>query len=98
MSKANQHHPFQATVASLANQNVSRLMERARLANRLAKRAEGRARRLLYGAKVDALLAIQSRFPERVQVDEDPSLPPFVVVRVSNAPFALHAPRALFSM
>jgi hypothetical protein len=96
MSKATQHFPFRATVASLAEQNAHRLMDRARLANRLAKRAEGRARWLLYGAKVVALLAIRSRFPERVQVDEDPSLPRFVVVRVSDAPFALHAPRGQF--
>lgn len=84
--------PFAEIVGAVAERNAGTLMARARLANRLAKTSEGRARRLAYAVKTGALVALKNRFPERVAIDLDPMLPSFVVVSVPTARFGLHAP------
>jgi hypothetical protein len=86
-------HPFVEIVGAVAERNASTLMARARLANRIAKACStGPSRRLAYGVKVDALLALRDRFPQYVAVDRDPMLPKFVLVRVTRTGFTLHAP------
>jgi len=82
--------------------NAQRLMERAALANRLAKSAtQGDARRRAYRVKTDALHSLSRRFPKRVQVERDPVIPSFVVVLyrddASRTRFGLHAPAAEFA-
>lgn len=89
--------PFAEIVGAVAERNAGALMARARLANRLAKSSERRARRLAYAVKVGALLALRDRFPERVAVDRDPMLPAFVVVKVAASRFGLHAPVERFA-
>lgn len=88
--------PFTGIVDGVAERNAATLMARARLANRIAKTSEGRGRRLAYGVKTGALQALHARFPDRVELAVDPVIPKFVLVRVPELRFGLHAPADRF--
>lgn len=76
-------------------ENSARLMERARLANRLAKSLGGRSRIKAYRIKHRALVALTIRFPERVNISRDRRLPEFAVVTSLVDRCGLHAPSAV---
>lgn len=71
-------------------------MNRARLANKLAKSLRGQSRQSAYAIKHRALLELRLRFPRRVQLIDDSDAPHLVIVNVPNHHFALHAPAQLF--
>lgn len=89
--------PFEFIVKSLAAENASRLISRARTANRLAKSLHGRSRQNAYAVKHDALLGLHRRFPRRVELVSDHRAPHLVVVTVPQHHFGLHAPAQLFN-
>lgn len=71
-------------------------MDRAKIANRLAKSVEGRWRRAAYDVKHEALAALTERFPSDVHVVEDSANPLFVLVTVDHTRFGLHVPEEVF--
>lgn len=87
---------FNSILSRVAAQNASRLMERASVANRLAKTAGGRARTRVYRVKTDALVNLSKNFPEQIFISYDPRTPQFVLVRNVRARFGLHAPAQHF--
>jgi hypothetical protein len=91
--KHNFRPTFRTILTQLEVDNSSRLMERARLANRLAKSLEGRSRSKAYRVKHRALRALASSFPNRVCIHHDPRLPEFLVVESLTNRCGLHAPR-----
>ena len=100
MKRQNGNAPtFERLLAQTAPDNAGRLMHRARMANRLAKTVRSsRARTLAYQVKTDALVALRTRFPDRVTLRTDVRQPSMVVVAVPAARFGLHAPRENFAM
>lgn len=76
--------------------NSVRLMERARLANRIAKMVKGRSRTKAYQVKHRALIALAARLPRSVEIKPDPSLPEFVIVNALDG-HGLHLPRITLS-
>ena len=87
---------FTSILGRVAAQNASRLMERASIANRLAKTAAGRARSRAYRVKTDALVNLSKSFPEQIFISYDPRTPRFVLVRNVRSRFGLHAPAEHF--
>jgi hypothetical protein len=85
-------YTFKTILRQLAPENMNRLMERARLANRLAKISRNRARSIAYDVKAEALTALSRHFPEKVRFKMDPYLPSFMVVFIVEAKFGLHTP------
>jgi hypothetical protein len=73
-------------------------MERARIANRLAKMVNGQARDQAYRVKTAALVTLSERFPERVNLSYDPETPAYLIVRVAETQFGLHAPVSKFNL
>ena len=91
--KHNGRRTFRTILTHLEADNSSRLMERAGLANRLAKSVEGRSRSKAYRVKHSALKALASRFPDRVRISNDPRQPEFLVVNSLTTLRGLHAPK-----
>lgn len=87
---------FRNILTHVGSSNASRLMGRARLANKLAKSLRGQPRLRAYSLKSLALLELTARFPEQVQVLDDRSSPRFVLVSARQGRFGLHAPARLF--
>jgi hypothetical protein len=94
--KHNSRRTFRTILTDLEAANTTRLMERARLANRLAKSVAGRPRSNAYRVKHSALRALTSRLPDRVQISRDPSQPEFVVVSSLITLRGLHVPKEVF--
>lgn len=93
---------FNQILTRLEAQNAERLLEKARVANRLAKSASGsRARRRAYSVKLDALLNLRRRFPARISITTDPRIPSFVIVEYASpntgVRSGLHAPASEFA-
>src|SRR5437016_622571 len=94
----NRNNIFRDLLGDVESENAARLMQRAQVANRLAKSLRGRARSHLYSIKSDALLALQRSFPDRVKVRLDwRCAGAFVLVEMRTRRFRLHAPASLFS-
>ena len=87
---------FRSIVETAAIKNQESLMMRARIATRLAKSLKGHARDHLYRVKVELLLALSIRFPNRVTITADPRLPGFVLIALLPSPLGLHAPAEVF--
>lgn len=83
---------FSEILNNSAQKNSERLMKKARLANRLAKRASGKNRRQAYQVKADALVSLVRTLPHKVNILNDIKLPDFVVVELKNAASGLHLP------
>lgn len=88
---------FSSILDSVASANSMKLMERARLANRIAKSLRGEARVRAYAVKHGSLLVLKAKFPDRVRVVNDFNTPQFVVVESKTVRFGLHAPEELFA-
>ena len=91
----NQHQrpTFRSILNSVASQNAQRLMDKARLANRVAKSAmTGSTRIAAYNVKTQALLALNRQFPTHIKVTPDPRYGTyFVLVENTSVRFGLHA-------
>ena len=77
---------FNQLCAKAEKENSEKLMRKARLANRLAKRSRGRNKKSAYRVKADALATLVHRMPTRVNVHEDFYLRDFVVVELKKIP------------
>ena len=84
---------FSIVLQKAERQNRNSLMQKAFLANRIAKTVKGFSRKNSYTVKAKALNAIIEKFPNEVEVREDSSLPEMVVVSVLHTNFGLHTPR-----
>lgn len=78
--------------------NSQRLMAKARLANRLAKKSRGANRQTAYRIKATALCSLVKRLPHHVRVFKDIKLTDFVIVELNREPSGLHLPFANLSL
>ncbi len=83
---------FNQICAKAEKDNSEKLMSKARLANRLAKRSRGNQRQTAYSVKSGALASLVSKMPARVDVRKDIILTDFVVVELKNTNVGLHFP------
>jgi len=74
--------------------NSERLMKKARLANRLAKRSRGTNRQIAYRVKSTVLCSLVKNLPDRIRVSKDIKLTDFVVVELKTEMSGLHLPAA----
>lgn len=88
--------PFKAILEQVEAGNCERIMERARLANRLAKSVEGSSRYRAYAVKHRALKALALGFPHRVYVSRDQMRPHLLIVGSLTRAWGLHAPDQVF--
>jgi hypothetical protein len=86
------HQTFRTILSEVAPENASKLMGRARTANKLAKSFHGRSRARAYAVKSGALLRLATTFPDQVRIVIDLNTPRFVVVQAPAARFGLHVP------
>ena len=84
---------FSNILEKAARKNRNALMQKAFVANRMAKVARGASRIGSYAVKSKALNAIIDKFPNEVEIGYDPTFPEMVVVSVLKTKFGLHAPR-----
>ena len=87
---------FRAILDHVEAENSERIMERARLANRLAKMVEGRPRYKAYGVKHRALKALAISMPHRVNISRDRVRPHLFVVNCVKIAWGLHTPYEVF--
>lgn len=85
---------FNQILAKAEKDNSERLMKKARLANRLAKKSRGGQRQTAYAVKSGALGSLVHKMPARVDVRKDIILTDFVVVELKNTNVGLHFPIA----
>ncbi len=83
---------FNQICAKAEKDNSEKLMSKARLANRLAKRSRGNQRQTAYAVKSDALASLVHKMPARIDVRKDIILTDFVVVELKNTNVGLHFP------
>lgn len=83
---------FNEILAKTEKDNSEKLMSKARLANRLAKRSRGQQRQAAYTVKSNALGSLVKKMPARVDVRLDIILTDFVVVELKNTNVGLHFP------
>ena len=96
--KRERRQTFRDILAEVGKANAQQLMNRAWIANRIAKTAQtGRARVFAYRVKTDALVMLDKRFAEAVTVSPDSRCGSrFVLVKVRHSNFGLHAPASRF--
>jgi hypothetical protein len=87
---------FRTILDQVDAENCERIMERARLANRLAKSVEGSSRRRAYAVKHGALKALALGFSHRVYISRDHMRPHLLVVICLTRAWGLHAPEEVF--
>ncbi len=91
MNEMGQHKPtFNQILNGLEKSNSEKLMTRARIANRLAKRTHGHKKQLAYSVKHKALCMLVRQLPAQVEVRKDIALTDFVVVELKNTESGLH--------
>ena len=83
---------FSQMLEQIGRQNSERLMLKARLANRLAKKLQGINRQTAYKIKANALYALVKKLPNCVRVSKDIKLMDFVVVELKREQSGLHLP------
>lgn len=83
---------FNQILSRVEKDNSERLMKKARLANRLAKRSRGNQRQTAYAVKTSALNSLVRKMPARLDVRKDIVLTDFVVVELKNTNVGLHFP------
>ena len=81
---------FNQILAGAEKDNSERLMKKARLANRLAKKSRGAQRKAAYAVKSGALVSLVRKMPARVDVRLDIVLTDFVVIELKNTNVGLH--------
>ena len=88
----NTKRTFSDTLNFLAQENSEKLMAKARLANKLAKRSKGKNRQNAYLVKASALCGLVKSLPNKITISKDIRLTDFVVVELKNAQSGLHLP------
>ncbi len=83
---------FNQICAKEEKDNSEKLMSKARLANRLAKRVRGNQRQTAYAVKSGALSSLVHKMPALLDVRKDIILTDFVVVELKNTNVGLHFP------
>lgn len=83
---------FRRVLNEVASANAVKLIEKARIANKLAKSLRGKSRNAAYAVKTKAVFALAGSFPEELLIENDFSTPGFLIIRVPARSFALHAP------
>lgn len=83
---------FNQILAGVEKNNSEKLMSKARLANRLAKRTKGLQKKAAYAVKSGALGSLVKKMPGRVDIRKDIILTEFVVVELKNTNVGLHFP------
>ena len=83
---------FSQILADVEKDNSEKLMSRARLANRLAKRSRGDQRQSAYSVKSKALNSLVKKMPTRIDIRKDIILTDFVVIELKNTNVGLHFP------
>lgn len=91
-NRRQQKTTFSQILSGLEQSNSEKLMKRARLANRLAKRSRGQQRQTAYSIKTKALTSLVHHLPARVEIRKDIILTDFVVVELKNTQSGLHLP------
>jgi len=88
------HHKlaFKEILEQIGKKNSESLMLKARLANRLAKKSDGRNRRNAYRVKAVALCSLIQKLPGRIRISKDVGLTDFVVVALNDEYSGLHLP------
>jgi hypothetical protein len=86
---------FDEILSGAAEANRTRLMAKARQANRLAKVTRGRSRNGSYAVKHRALKSLIDKFRDETVITTDPKTPTMVVVSMKSSPFGLHIPRSI---
>ena len=81
---------FNQILSGLEKSNSEKLMTRARLANRLAKKTRGHKKQLAYGVKHKALCSLVHNLPAQIEIRQDIALTDFVVVELKNTESGLH--------
>ena len=93
-----EHKPaFREILKQIGQKNSECLMQKARLANRVAKKSRGRNRRNAYRVKSDALCSLVQKLPDSIRIFRDVKLPDFVVVGLNGEYSGLHLPVAALS-
>lgn len=92
----NHRKTFNQLLQETAAQNRSFLMQKAKIANCMAKSLKGKNRQRSYKVKVMALKALTTKFASDVRILSDRNTPTMIVVSVGSAGFGLHAPGYLF--
>ena len=91
MTKMKQNKPtFNQILNGLEKSNSEKLMARARLANRIAKKTYGHKKQLAYGVKHKALCSLVHHLPAQVEIRKDIALTDFVIVELKNTQSGLH--------
>lgn len=88
----NNKQTFKQIIKNLEVKHASKLMNRARSANRLAKCVRGKNRRNAYRAKSRALWSLVNHLPGQTDIRKDIILTDFVVVELKGAQTGLHVP------
>lgn len=83
---------FNQILAGVEKDNSEKLMSKARLANRLAKRSRGQQKQTAYTVKAVALGSLVKKMPALLDVRLDIILTDFVVVELKNTNVGLHFP------
>lgn len=87
---ANRKTSFSEILSQSVAAHSEILMEKARLANRLAKRSHGKNRQIAYAVKSKALTCLVRKMPETVRIAKDIKLTEFVVVELHREFSGLH--------
>lgn len=91
--KTSQHRlTFNQILAGVEKINSERLMSKARIANKLAKKSHGVQRQTAYAVKSEALNSLVKKMPARIDVRKDIILTDFVVIELKNTTVGLHFP------
>lgn len=88
-----QHKPtFNQILAGVEKENSEKLMFRARVANKLAKKSRGSQRQTAYAVKSRALCSLVKKMPARIDIRKDIILTDYVVIELKNTNAGLHFP------
>lgn len=85
---------FKEILKEIGPKNSECLMKKARLANRLAKKSNGRNRRNAYRVKSDALCSLVQKLPGNVRISRNFRLTDFIIVGLNGEYSGLHLPVA----
>jgi len=83
---------FSKILERTEGKNSERLMAKARLANKLAKKSHGTSRQMAYHIKSKALCSLVKKLSSHVRVSKDIKLTDFVVVELKSEQSGLHLP------
>jgi hypothetical protein len=98
MKRSAQKTDFEEILRRVELRNADRIMQRARLANRIAKTLDGNPKARAYRVKHKALIALANKFPDQIKVTRDASLEEILIIKVVRASFGLHIPANCFQL